>query len=111
LELRLVKDHAIRGRIVNTEGKPVVGARLALANLGVFADNSIDSFLIAWKKRHFMSGLPGGVKHIWSGAEKLFAATTDGDGCFALHGLGAERFVTLRLSGAGIADEELRIVN
>ncbi len=111
LELRLVKDHPIRGRIVNTEGKPVAGARLTLANLGVYADNSMDSFLIAWKKRHFMSGLPGGVKHMWSGAEKLFSTTTDADGRFVLRGLGNERLVELRLSGAGIAEDELWIVN
>jgi RNA polymerase sigma factor (sigma-70 family) len=111
IDLRLVKDHAIRGRIVNTEGKPVAGARLALMNLGVYADNSMDSFLVAWKKRHFMSGLPGGVKHIWSGAEKLFAATTDAEGRFVLRGLGDERLVQLRLSGAGLAEDNLWIVN
>ncbi len=111
IEFRLVKDHAIRGRIVNTEGKPVAGAQLALKNLGVYADNSMDSFLIAWKKRHFMSGIPGGVKHIWSGEEKLFAATTDANGRFVLRGLGNERLVELRLSGAGLAEDNVWIVN
>ncbi len=111
IEFRLVKDRAIHGRIVNTEGKPVAGARLALSNLGVYADNSMDSFLITWKKRHFMSGLPGGVKHLWSGAEKLFSATTDAEGRFVLRGLGDERFIALRVSGAGIADDDLWIVN
>ncbi len=111
IEFRLVKDRAIRGRIVNTEGKPVAGARLTLANLGVYADNSMDSFLIAWKKRHFMSGLPGGVKHIWSGAEKLFSTTTDAEGQFVLRGLGNERLLELRLTGAGLAEDNLWIVN
>jgi protocatechuate 3,4-dioxygenase beta subunit len=111
IEFRLVKDRAIRGRIINTEGKPIAGARLTLKSLGVYADNSMDSFLTAWKKRHFMSGLPGGVKHIWSGAKKLFAATTDAEGRFVLRGLGDERLVELRLGGAGLADDELWIVN
>jgi RNA polymerase sigma factor (sigma-70 family) len=111
VEFRLVKDRVIRGRIVNTEGKPAAGVCVAVSNVGVYADNSMDSFLIAWKKRHFMSGLPGGVKHIWSGADKLFAATADAEGRFVLRGLGDERLVSLRLRGAGIAEDELWIVN
>ncbi|HTU89470.1 MAG TPA: sigma factor-like helix-turn-helix DNA-binding protein, partial [Gemmataceae bacterium] len=111
IEFRLVKDRAIRGRIVNTECTPVAAARLAVTSLGVYKGNSMDTFLIAWKKRHFDSGLPGGVKHIWEEADQLFAATTDADGRFVLHGLGDERLVALRLSGAGIADDELWIVN
>jgi RNA polymerase sigma factor (sigma-70 family) len=110
LELRLVKDRVIRGRVVNTEGKPIAGVRVTVSNLGVYADNKMDSFLIAWKKRHFMSGWPGGVKHIWSGTGTLFAATTDAEGRFVLAGLGDERLVTLHLKGAGIADSELMVV-
>jgi RNA polymerase sigma factor (sigma-70 family) len=111
MEFRLVKDRVIRGQIVTTEGKRAAGVRLAVSNVGVYADNSMDSFLTAWKKRHFMSGLPGGVKHIWSGADTLFTAVTDAEGRFVLRGLGDERLVSLRLSGGGIAEDELWIVN
>ncbi|HEY7154362.1 MAG TPA: sigma-70 family RNA polymerase sigma factor [Gemmataceae bacterium] len=111
MEFRLVKDRVIRGRIVNTEGKPAAGVRVAVDQLGIYANNSMDAFLIAWKKRHFMSGLPGGVKHIWSGAGALFAAVTDAEGRFVLRGLGDERLVSMRLSGGGIAEDELWIVN
>ncbi len=111
IELRLVKDHAIRGRVVNTEGKPVRGVRVAVEHLGVYPNNSLDSFLVAWKKRHFMSGIPGGVKGIWNALGAAFTATTDADGRFTLAGLGAERLVSLRLHGDGIADAELWIVN
>ncbi len=112
VEFRLVKDQVIRGRIVNTEGKPVAGVRVAVDNLGVYPNNSLDSFLAIWKKQqNVMSGLPNGVKHIWEGADTLFAASTDTDGRFVLHGAGVERLVSLRLSGGGIADAELWIVN
>jgi hypothetical protein len=70
----------------------------------------MDSFLVTWKKRHFMSGIPGSVKSIW-GLRSHFTATTDAEGRFVLRGLGAERLVTLHLSGAGIADREEWIVN
>jgi len=43
--------------------------------------------------------------------DALFAAATDTDGRFVLHGSGVERLVSLRLSGGGIADAELWIVN
>jgi RNA polymerase sigma factor (sigma-70 family) len=111
IEFRLVKDRPIRGRILNTEGKPVAGARLALRNLDIYADNSMDSFAVTCTKCHVGDAPPRGVKHIWGGADQLFAATTDADGRFVLSGLGAERLVTLRLRRAGIADGELRIIN
>jgi RNA polymerase sigma factor (sigma-70 family) len=112
VEFRLVKDHVVRGRIVNTEGKPVAGVRVAVDNLGVYPNNSLDSFLAIWKKRQRVtSGLPNGEKHIWEGAGALLAATTDAEGRFVLQGTGAERLVSLRLSGGGIADAEVWVVN
>jgi hypothetical protein len=58
-----------------------------------------------------MSGLPGGVKNIWNGADPLFTTTTDAGGRFTFRGAGSERLVRLRLRGAGIADSEVWIVN
>ncbi len=111
VEFRLMRDHAIRGRVVNTEGKPIAGVRVAVNQLNVYPDNSLDSFLVFWKNRPFNFGLRGAVKHILSGAGALFAATTDADGRFVLHGVGEERVVSLRLSGAGIAAVETWVVN
>jgi RNA polymerase sigma factor (sigma-70 family) len=112
VEFRLVKDHVVRGRIVNTEGKPAAGVRVAVDNLGVYPNNSLDSFLAIWKKQQNVnSGLPNGVKHIWEGAGALLAATTDADGRFVLRCTGAERLVSLRLNGGGIADAEVWVVN
>jgi hypothetical protein len=111
VELRAVQDNTIRGRIINTEGKPVAGAKVSVIQLGVYADNSLDSFLAAMKTRHFMSGMPHGVKHIEPGAGVILPTTTDIDGKFVIHGAGTERLITLRLSGAGIAETEVWVVN
>jgi hypothetical protein len=111
IEFRLVKDHVIRGRIVNTESKPVAGVRVAVNHLGIYPNDSLDSFLVFWKNRPFNWGLRGGVKDIWSGAGAVLATTTDADGRFALHGVGAERLVSLRLSGGGIAANEVWVAN
>jgi RNA polymerase sigma factor (sigma-70 family) len=110
VEFRLVKDRPIRGHIINTEGKPVAGARVAVRSLSVYANNSMDTFLSAWKKRHFMSGIPSGVESIWSELGDEFAATTDKEGRFVLRGLGDERLVSLRVRGKGIANDELWVV-
>ncbi|HEY7154360.1 MAG TPA: sigma-70 family RNA polymerase sigma factor [Gemmataceae bacterium] len=112
VEFRLVNDRAIRGRIVNTEGKPVAGVRVAVDNLGVYPNNSLDSFLAIWKKQQNVnSGLPNGIKHIWKGAGTLLAATTDANGRFTIRQVGDERLVSLRLSGGRIADVEVWVVN
>jgi RNA polymerase sigma factor (sigma-70 family) len=107
VELRAVTDHPIRGRVVDTQGRPVAGVRVAAKMVGVYPNNSLDTFLVRWKKQHFMSGLPTGVKHIWAGAGDLLGATTDALGWFVIHGAGAERLVSFRLSGGGIAEDEL----
>jgi RNA polymerase sigma factor (sigma-70 family) len=111
IEFRLVKDRAIRGRVVNTEGKPVGGVRVAVNHLGVYPNNSLDSFLVFWKNRPFNSGMRDGVKTIYSGTGAVLAATTDAEGRFVLYGVGAERLVSLRLSGGGIAAEEVWVAN
>jgi RNA polymerase sigma factor (sigma-70 family) len=114
VELRLMPDHAIRGRVVNTEGKPVHGVRVAIEDLFIYADNSLNSFLVAWKRRRFQSEIPelqSGSKHLWSKRGLLCATITDKEGRFNLHSVGVERFAKLRLSGAGIADAVVYVAN
>ncbi len=112
VELRLVKDQAIRGRVVNTEGKPVRGVRVAVASVDVPINNSLDTFLDAWMKLLLANGKgTNTAKALWAGTGAVLATTTDADGRFALHGIGAERTATLRLSGGGIADTSVNIAN
>jgi RNA polymerase sigma factor (sigma-70 family) len=113
VELGLVKDRPIRGQIISTEGKPVAGVRVAVRLIKVYANNLLDSFLIAWEKRRGNSEMPDGVKALWTeGATLLpFAATTDAEGRFVLRGVGSERVALLRFSGPGIASTERWIVN
>jgi hypothetical protein len=97
VELRQVKDHPIHGRIINTEGKPIAGVRVAVKILNIYAANSLQK---AWKKHNFGSGLmPVGVKGLrpeeeqggaTSTAGVLLATMTDADGLFTLHGVGTE---------------------
>ena len=109
VELRLVKDHVIRGRVVNTEGRPIHGVRVAVTQLDIYPADALDSFLAAWKNQPLP--VPNGAKRLRTNTGTLCAATTDADGRFAVRGAGADRLVRLRLSGAGIVDSQLWVVN
>jgi RNA polymerase sigma factor (sigma-70 family) len=111
VELRLVKDRVIRGRVVDTEGNAVVGARVALASVGVYPGHSVDPFLAERKTRMSQWGSAPGVNALYQGGGFLDAVTTGAGGRFTLAGTGAERVVSLRVSGAGRADTELYVVN
>jgi RNA polymerase sigma factor (sigma-70 family) len=111
VELRLVKDHAIRGRVVDTEGRPVAGVKISVNHVRVYENNSLDSFLAAWKNREPHSGLPEGIKSIGDGDTPFPVATSGKDGRFTITGVGNERLVGLTLRGAGIAESEVWVVN
>src|SRR5947208_15419651 len=53
----------------------------------------------------------GTRKSLSRGSGLLSPVTTDKDGRFTIEGAGVERLVTLRVSGAGLADTEVLVVN
>ncbi|HTU90975.1 MAG TPA: sigma-70 family RNA polymerase sigma factor [Gemmataceae bacterium] len=110
LKLRLVKDQAIQGRILSTEGKPVAGVRVQVVSLKTRADDRVDDFLRVWQRQ-------------WGGAfvytPKLLiqpldailpSVATDKEGRFRIAGIGAERIAELTIQGAGIARTSLYVV-
>jgi RNA polymerase sigma factor (sigma-70 family) len=88
LTLRLVPDLVVAGRILDAEGKAVVGATLTVTGV---ADGKGD--------KGWTGPLPG----------QPAALTTAGDGGFQLSGTGRGRVVKLRLEGTGIASAELDV--
>jgi RNA polymerase sigma factor (sigma-70 family) len=111
VELRAVTDNPIRGKIVDTQGKPVAGATLAVSKLIVFGDNSLDEFLDGFKRGDRSPLYPGDATGFWCDTGVLPAVTTDKDGKFEITGVGAERLAALRVSGPGLAVSELWLVN
>jgi RNA polymerase sigma factor (sigma-70 family) len=110
-DLRAVADHPVRGRVVDTEGKPVAGVAVRVDRLGTSAANSLDPILKDWKKLTTSAASPAGEKQMWSGAGALWTATTDRDGRFELRGLGVERLAVLHLSGGGVTESEAYVAN
>jgi RNA polymerase sigma factor (sigma-70 family) len=119
IELRLVKDQVIRGRVVDTQGKAVAGVRVLPTKVEVFENNSLDDFLAEWKMRLTQRDLASrrfpsareGVKALSRYSGVLPEVKTDADGQFTITGAGAERLVTLTFRGDGIADSLLVVVN
>ena len=111
LELRMVKDNVIRGKIVDTQGKPVAGVQVAVTTVGAVNGNSVDRFLSAWTNRMYSFLWPEADRNLWQEGGAIAPATTDAEGRFTLAGTGAERLVHLHTSGAGIAAADWRVVN
>jgi RNA polymerase sigma factor (sigma-70 family) len=100
--LRLVKDLPIRGRILNTEGRPVAGATVAVHSLFATPDGRVDTFLAAWKRSWQEAPMQATRPH-YGPAGPRPPQVTGADGRFEVTGCGAERVVLLDVSGPGIA--------
>jgi len=115
LELKLVQDEPINGRILTLEGKPIAGVRIRVLEVSVPAGPDLSNLLAELKanarpiheihvkyfdyqRRLFETGgvLPGQPE----------ATVTDRDGRFRLTGLGGERLVQLRIDGPTVATVE-----
>jgi RNA polymerase sigma factor (sigma-70 family) len=111
LTLRLVSDSPVRGRVLDTQGKPVAGARVQVVGVLVPRKGRLDDFLATWKHEWQMAGTQTGDNlHLPLGS-LLRTPPTDRDGRFAFAGAGAERIVLLQVSGPAIAQDTVYVVN
>ncbi len=114
LTLRLVADDVpIAGRILDLQGRPVVGARVTLGRIVDEGTRGIDPYLKLVREdpfrasnHHFAkyywtaSSLPGGVRSVF----------TDAEGRFRLTGIGRERIVDLSVEGPAIQSAALTVM-
>ncbi|MBO0698092.1 MAG: sigma-70 family RNA polymerase sigma factor, partial [Zavarzinella sp.] len=115
---KMVKDTPIRGRVLDTQGKPVAGAAVAVRSIQGFANDSLDGFLAGFQKRP-ADGYPPGGK--WSAqlnprdrkpaeGDPVYAASTDKDGRFTIDGVGSERVAYVYVAGTGIAATQVVVL-
>jgi RNA polymerase sigma factor (sigma-70 family) len=98
LTLRLVKDVPIHGRLLDINGKPVVGARVRVGHVRGYADT--EAFLQTVREGEFpplesdwwFGPFPGQPRTLIPGA----------DGRFTLRGIGCDRLVGFQVEGPGI---------
>jgi RNA polymerase sigma factor (sigma-70 family) len=107
--LRLVKDVPVRGRLVTTEGKPVVG--VAATVLGIVEVPNLEAFLRAYQRelRHLDEGT--GTRTLSLPQTPVVHVTpSDKDGWFTIRGIGAERLAVLQLTKATLAQSSLVVL-
>lgn len=101
--LRLCKDTPISGRVVNTEGKPLEGVKVAPVAILVPPNDKLDDMLARFDKG-FQDALSTPTKRIYLPLEHILGTTTtDREGRFTVEGLGAERLVSVLVTGKDIA--------
>ena len=110
---RLVPDQSITGRVIDLQGKPVAGAKVAVHDVRAGPPGAFDEMLKNWKKSadEQREGAAKLKRSIWNrgGLEQALHTTTAADGTFTLSGLGKDRVVILHITGAGIADTNVAV--
>jgi protocatechuate 3,4-dioxygenase beta subunit len=119
LELQLVKDEPINGRILTLEGKPIAGVRVRVLEVSVPTGPDLSNWLAELKAnaRPIHEVQPKYFHH----EGRLFetdgelpgqpeAAVTNNEGRFRITGLGSERLVQLRIDGPTVTTVELPVM-
>jgi protocatechuate 3,4-dioxygenase beta subunit len=111
LTLRLVKDAAVSGRIIDGDGKPVANAKLAVDRVAAFTGANEPGIVYASTLPLTLYPLDS-VKG-WPGPlpDQGVVLTTSADGRFTLTGVGPGRIVSLHLEAPGIATTDLGVVS
>ncbi|MGH7137971.1 MAG: hypothetical protein ACREHD_19655, partial [Pirellulales bacterium] len=107
--LRLVADNPIRGRVIDTEGRPAAGAKIAVKIIADSPSGNLDGFLAGKEKP--VGALNRERQLLAARWLPRFETVTDREGRFELSGVGIERVASVNVSVTGLASENLEIVN
>ncbi|HJZ94231.1 MAG TPA: sigma factor-like helix-turn-helix DNA-binding protein, partial [Gemmataceae bacterium] len=106
--IKLVPDQPIIGKVIDLQGKPVAGVTVSVHNIHAGPPGAFDGLVKSWKNPTEERDEAAGKldRSIWNrgGLGQAFHVKTAVDGTFTLSGLGADRVVTLLVTGPGIAD-------
>jgi hypothetical protein len=108
--LRLVADDLpVEGRILNLEGRPVVGATVRVTGIDTFANDNPQPYLELLKTDEMKASnfqFPSWLREI----PQALSARTDERGRFRLVGIGRHRHALLMISGNAIADTPIQVL-
>ena len=109
--LRLIKDAAVSGRILDTDGKPVPGAMLTVDGVTALSDPKREGLAFAYDTDPF-SNYDIDLAKGWAGPlpGQPTVLTTDGEGRYQMTGVGRDRVLFLHLQGPGIAVADLGVI-
>ena len=113
IELRLVDDLPIRGRVVDLEGNPIVGFKVKIGEVSASKNEDISSWLARIK-----TGEPPWT--VWQHAARHTenrlinfpeSVTTDDKGWLNIAGMGKERLAELVFEGENVAHQAVTVVS
>jgi RNA polymerase sigma factor (sigma-70 family) len=114
INLRLVDDSVpISGRILDLQGRPVVGARVTRSRIDAEFTEDIDPYLKQLREDPWAASNHRFAK-IYDGNHALpgqpSSIVTDGDGRFRLTGIGRDRIVSLMVEGPAIQSATITVM-
>jgi RNA polymerase sigma factor (sigma-70 family) len=118
--ITLPKDRPIRGRIVDTQGKPRAGVRVTVESVTAYDNHSMERHLKQWTSELFGHAIPpGGDRSMWfrSGkpndreSDSPNSTTTGADGKFEVAGVGENQLIGLTIRGSGAAITDVSVMN
>jgi RNA polymerase sigma factor (sigma-70 family) len=104
----LTRDVPIRGRILSTEGKPVVGATVTV--IGLMVPDKLDEFLQALRREWRAAETMMSKQLNLPLTEVLRVTRSDRDGRFEVKGAGADRLIGLEVTHPGMAQGRLLVI-
>ena len=112
--IRLARDDIpVEGRILDTEGRPVVGASVQVVSIGWSPEEDLTRLREAFRAKEGAYEVESRFLKSWSSLAvgDLFPATTTGaDGRFTFRGIGRERIAGIRIEGPAIRTTFERVV-
>ena len=119
LTLKLIKDEAFKGRLIDKNGKPVVGATVRVVSLHAPDNDDLTLGMQQFERYGWTPGVIGDMHHfqreMLEGPHQPSLlpdpSRTNRDGEFMLKGLGLQRLATLRFEGPTIATTEIRVLH
>jgi RNA polymerase sigma factor (sigma-70 family) len=108
--IKLAADTPVEGRVLDTEGKPVAGAKVQVVGVYNPVDGQLDKFLTAWKN-DWNDALRLLNDRLYMPLASLHGdGKTDKDGKFSLKGIGTERLAQVEIQAGGYGKLSIYLV-
>jgi hypothetical protein len=114
LALHMVADRPIEGRLIDAQGKPIVGAAVWVDQLYAFPPGGLSPVVEALRKldlKPYQTTYPRIWPNNLAAALAVPSVTTGADGRFTLRGVGRDRQANLRANGPGMLSMSWTVLN
>jgi len=114
LEMKLSADDCpIRGRLIDPDGKPLIGARVQVSGILIPTKRDLNAHLLRESKAFYFMNGPSYERSLYSPSmipEFVTEASTDGDGRFAIMGIGRDQQAYLKITAPHVIDTYVNVM-